>query len=563
MAQIRATIIDPNVLICEMARAAGKTEGIFGPRMIRVAADLPGELSFLAHKTYVALLTNIVPNLRAFFSKPGHDGRPLMEEGIHYVVGSTNLPRHFVKPRRQATYPKHTIVFYSGHQFQLVATDQPDSMAGQSGVHLFIEEMKHNSGEKLKTRIIPGLRGGKGKTRQSHYYGGITGVSDTARVDMGEDDWFFQFEKNMDEQLIKEIITAGLHLNGFLVKITRLEHEYKNEKDNTIRAKMNREIASLSRKIARWDPRLKEMRHAATYYLKASTFVNKDFLDAKYFKTQQESLLMDEFLTAICNIRMKRVTDLFFSGFNKTIHTFDDSYIYQSILQYDLKDSFKLSAEHLQHYNPKEPLIIGYDPGNFCSMVVGQEKKDTNEIRILKEFFCWIPHQQGELARQFFAFFGTVARSNRITLYADRAGNKKKVERDKITTDSRLLKAELETYKFRVDLRTEKQKTIYYYEHLKLLTMLLAEDMRALPRLRIDSNECPNLVSGIYLTPVKRDDGKIEMDKTSERKVAMEYQAGLTPQLPSALTYLLYGMYEKLLPKEMKRGIIMPSNFTG
>ena len=41
--QIRATIIDANVMIAEISRAAGKTEGIIGPRSIRVAQDLPGQ----------------------------------------------------------------------------------------------------------------------------------------------------------------------------------------------------------------------------------------------------------------------------------------------------------------------------------------------------------------------------------------------------------------------------------------------------------------------------------------------------------------------------------------
>jgi len=561
--QAKATVIDANILICEVARAAGKTEGIFGPRMIRVGADMPGELSFLIHKTYVALLSNIIPNLRAFFSKPvGVDGRPLMEEGKHYVIGETKLPKHFVKPHYPAAYPKHSIVMYTGHQFQLVSSDQPDSMAGRSGVHAFIEEMKHNKGEKIKSRIFPGLRGARGKTRESPYYEGITGVSDTARVDLGEDDWFFEFEKNVDEQLITEIVSAALHLNEAMVKKITLERELDWERDHELRAQKQRRLIYYNKLVERWTPKLREMRRAATYYLKASTFVNKDFLGPKFFKTQLDTLSMDEFLAAICNIRPKRVTDLFFAGFNKEIHTYDDSYVYDSILKYDLKETFTLSAAHLKYFNPNEPLQVGYDPGHFSSIVVAQEKRQQNELRVIKEFFCWMPLQQGELARLLWSFFGPHQVNKRIILYADRAGNKRKVEQEKITTDARLLKKELEAYGVRVDLGTEKQRMIYYYEHHRLLSMLLAEDLRTLPKLRIDNNECSNLVSAIHLTPVKRDDGKIEMDKTSEKRVALQYQAALTPQLPSALTYLLFGLYEKLLPREMKKGVSIPSNIS-
>lgn len=57
--QVMANLIDPNILICEDARAAGKTEGVMTPRIIRVANAMPGELGFLVHKTYVALMTNV------------------------------------------------------------------------------------------------------------------------------------------------------------------------------------------------------------------------------------------------------------------------------------------------------------------------------------------------------------------------------------------------------------------------------------------------------------------------------------------------------------------------
>ena len=67
--QLLANIIDPNMLFAEVARAGGKTEGVTGPRLIRVANDMPGELSFLVHKTYVALMTNVWPNIQAYFSR--------------------------------------------------------------------------------------------------------------------------------------------------------------------------------------------------------------------------------------------------------------------------------------------------------------------------------------------------------------------------------------------------------------------------------------------------------------------------------------------------------------
>ena len=83
--QMLATIIDPNMLYAEWGRATGKTEGVMGPRLIRVINDMPGELSFLVHKTYVALMTNVWPNIQAYFSRPvmvNGKQRAMLEYGL-------------------------------------------------------------------------------------------------------------------------------------------------------------------------------------------------------------------------------------------------------------------------------------------------------------------------------------------------------------------------------------------------------------------------------------------------------------------------------------------------
>lgn len=152
--QLAVNIVDCNVLIIEVARAGGKTEGVMGPRIIRVANDMPGELSFLVHKTYIALLTNVWPNIQAYFSRPvmvNGQVRPMLEYGIDYIVGESKIPSHFKQPRYPIAYPKHSILFRNGHHLQLVSSDQPESVAGRSGVHAFIEEMKHNKGKTKDT----------------------------------------------------------------------------------------------------------------------------------------------------------------------------------------------------------------------------------------------------------------------------------------------------------------------------------------------------------------------------------------------------------------------------
>ena len=552
--QMLATIIDPNMLYAEWGRATGKTEGVMGPRIIRVMNDMPGELSFLVHKTYVALMTNVWPSLQAYFSRPvmvNGKQRAMLEYGIDYVVGESKLPSHFRRPRYPISYAKHSVVFRNGSHLQLVSSDQPESVAGRSAVHAFIEEMKHNSGEKLKSRLFPSLRGGSAEIRKSAYYEGVTGVSDTARVDLGEDDWFEAYERNMDKNLISEIATVSLAVNRSMYKQFVYQKEMRETKNPVTMEKMRLEMERLQHFVAMWKPRLADMRRNAVYYIRASSFCNKDILGPKFFKTQLDTLDMDEFLTSICGIRHKEVTNKFFAAYDREKHQFKDSYIYDEIMKHNLKDKFTLTSRYLKHYDKREPLYVGFDPGNFCSIVVAQKKEYGQRLDIIKEFWAHLPDTQESLAQQMYQFFGADAVNKVVHLYPDRAGNKRREELDQITTDSRALKAALEGFGFTVILYNEGAPTIYHWQQFKLCLMLFSERLAILPKVRIDENECPNLCSAILISPIIRKGGTIELDKSSEKKQALKNQAGLTTQLPSAMIYLLYGLYGDLVKKEL------------
>lgn len=564
MAQIKATLIDPNVLIAEMSRAGGKTEGIMGPRILRVGQAMPREVAFLVHKTYAALLTNIVPNLLAYFNKPVYDPiqkvtRCLMEEGKDYVVGTSKLPKHFIKPRYPVSYPKHSIILRDGFNLQLVSSDQPESVAGRSGVHAFVEEMKHNKGERLKTRLFPALRGSEDpKIRNHHYYQGITGVSDTARVDLGEDNWFEEYESNMNVDLIDEIASVAKPVNDALIITTHFERLQTEVKvGNQPSHLLNQYYPGYERALKTlhlWEGRLRDMRINASYYLRASSFVNKDFLGHKFFKTQLDSLDVEEFLTAICAVRIRAVVDRFFAFYSPSIHRYFDSYKDDAIMRIEISMYFRFTASYLKYYNPNDELLLGYDPGNFQSLIVSQEKKNGKEVRTIKEFTCYSPADQVDLAREFYLFFGEDSRNKNIKLYYDRAANKTKEERDQITTDAKLLKKELESYGFDVELMNIGQRTIYYWQQKKLLDIMFSNRSNAFPRPYICGHQCPDLCSSIMLSPMKKTaEGKIELDKTSEKKVPMKLQAPRSTQLPSAYIYFLYGRYADRMSSEFNR----------
>ncbi len=536
--QALVTIVDPNKFIGVEGRGTGKTTGIIAPRVLRVAEGMPRERSIISHKSFVALLTNVMPSLLSSLRRdvvmPDGTTRPMLIDGIDFVVGQKDLPAHFQTPRAPLLEPERSIVFANGHVLSAVAVDRADSVAGSNIVHAFLEEMKYSDGEKLRSRIIPAIRtsriGAGSEACKHHLHGGFTGVSDIGRVSIGESNWFLEYEDQMDEQLIADIITLALKVNE--ARINLQQGVKVRISESTIR---------------KWEPLLNALRKKAVLFQRVSTFVNRTVLGFDYFKTQMDTLSESEFLSSICSIGDRNHENLFFEKWDESKHTFSDSYIDQIINQLTLVSSFQLDATCLKYYDPTDKLLFGFDPGNFASCVVAQENQSENTLRILKEFFVYAPDDLPDLAQKFSAFFSPAARNYRIDLYYDRAGNKHNEKRSK-ETDALEFKSELEKYGWRVELKNLGQRTIFYWEHYRLWKRLLANDERDVPRILIDSNECPNLVSAMYCCKKVPGSTPIELDKTPEKKVRIDLQAGLTPQIPSALTYLVWGMYSKFMP---------------
>lgn len=556
--QALINLVDPRILMAVAGRGLGKTSQITAPRILRAARLMPRETSIISHKSFVALFTNVIPTVlesfRAELVMPDGSRRPQLVEGIDYVVGEKDLPKHFQQPRYPLIYPERSIVFASGHVLQGVSVDRADSIAGRSVVHAFLEEMKYTDGEKVRTRIIPAIRtsriGSGSEAHKCHLHGGITGVTDIGRVSIGESNWFLDYEERTDPQLISDILTLALTVNRARYCLEMGEKE-----------------RSATARIAKWEPLLNDLRRSATFFIKASTFVNRDVLGFEYFKTQREILDMSEFLSSICSIGDRNRDNLFFELWDETRHTFDDSYRNAVIRQLNFKESaFTITAEHLNYYEPTQKLLLGYDPGSFSSVVAAQEKKADNSLRVLKEFFVYPPEDAADLARKIDVFFGLASRLRFIDLYYDRAGNKRnrQYERD-ARTDAEKLKKELESYGWRVRLMNLDQATIYHWQHHRLWRRLLAEQERSIPRIRIDANECQNLVSAMYCCKKIPGSSPVELDKSPERKVRIDMQAGLTPQIPSALTYLVWGLYKKYFPgvRFSETAGAISSNFTG
>jgi len=533
--QIGIKLADPQVLLCELGRGSGKTTHIMASRIDRVQNSMPGALLTLGAATYRDIFDNILPGLLEYFNEN-------YERGMYFEVGK-EPSKHFKKCISHQFNWKHSISFVTGTVIKFVSADRPESVLGISAAHSFWDELLKIKKEFMLERAMPILRSDRSKFGQSPYFMGWSGFTSTPNFETDED-WFLETEKDMNKEIIDSIQEIAYEVDMRIQELEIAKTGLDLEK-----------VKRLERFIERWNERLALLRKGQTCYVRASSFSNLKILGIDYIQNQIKSIKDKDMLyTSIFAIRKLKVKDMFFGKFGKE-HLFDDGYDYRYIDLIAAGEKVEDSCRHLRYYDKKLQLYAGYDPGPFSSIVFAQRNRQKKELRVLKNMWVYHPEQQDVLAKKIDDFF-TGGRKE-IILHYDRAANQKDPQWKKFypnynemgvnDTDAILLKKELTALGWNVILMSKDQKVIFYGQHYRLLNLLFGKYDGKRDKILIDRNECEALVSSINHSPIKRDEGRTFLDKSSER-LPFDEQAYNSTQLASAFMYLLWGEYNKLLP---------------
>jgi hypothetical protein len=527
---------DTTFLFGELGRGSGKTTHCLSPRLDRIQNDMPGSIILLASSTYKSIFDNILPGLMEYLFEN-------YERGVYFEIGK-EPPRHFKKCGTYIDNWAHTISFHTGTVVQFASADRPESTLGKNAAHLIVDEMLRIRKQMFYERISPALRADRSKFGKSHYFMGITGFSSTPNFETDED-WFVDFEKDQNTELTECIIEMSAELDK---RIFELEMAHKTFDEKAIQ--------QLEAFVNRWNPRLTELRRGETSYVRASSFSNLKILGIDYIENAVKNIKDEDALnTSIFAIRKHKVKERFFGKFSKE-HIFDDSYTYQLIDTVSAGGSIEQTSRNLKYCEKTQPLYVGYDPGPFSSMIFAQRDRTKKEFRAIKEFWVIHPDQQAELAQNITEFFKYHQRKE-IFLHYDRAANQRDPKwkqyypqaGDINDTDAILIKKELEKLGWVVRLMSIGQPTIYYSQHYRLLNLLFGKYDGKRDRILVDRNETEALISSINYSPLKRHEGKILLDKKSEKELEYKDQAYNSTQLGTAFMYLLWGEYNKLLPE--------------
>lgn len=535
--QILMKLADPTFLFGEVGRGSGKTTHMMAPRLDRVQNDMPGSVIVLGASTYKSIFDNILAGLVGHFQEN-------YIRGVYFEVGK-EPPKHFKSCSTFIDDWRHTLSFHNGTVCQFVSCDRPESMLGKNAAHLLVDEMLRIPEDKFTERIIPALRADRSKFGHSHYFMGITGFSSTPNFETDED-WWTKYEKDVNWELMECVQEMALELDKRLMEL-EIARKAFNESD----------IRSLTRFVERWSTRINDIRRGQTYYLRASSFSNIKILGIDYVMNQVKNIKDEDKLnTSIFSVRKRKVKEMFFGKFGKQ-HLFDDGYQYQVIDTFTADMTPEDTSRNLRYCNANLPLIAGFDPGPFMSITFAQRDHGRPaQFRVIKDFFKIHPEQHDEMAESIDSFF-KYHRRKEIFLHYDRAANQHNPHwkkyyptADMNDTDAVLLQKALMRKGWTVKLMSLNQATITHANHYRLLNILFGQPDGVRDEILIDRNECEALVSSINHSPLKRTDGVIQLDKSSEKELEYSEQALYSTQIATSFLYMLWGEFKHLMPKD-------------
>ena len=468
--QQRAHIVHPKDYIGIMGRATGKSRRILAMRSSRMCYEMAGAMFGLYADSYINAMSNLVPNIVEGWEELGYI------EGVHFVIEKAP-PAHFDKLKVQPRDFKHTIVWHTGTIFIIISDDRPIGGNGRSLQHLFGDEIRLVSYEKMKKSVFPAIRGERLRFGNVPQFQGVTFTTDMP--DYQNADWLLERESMMDKEQIMRIIQVSMQYDK--TKFELLEEEAKKEKKN------KRRVRELTDELSLLEKALNQLRQKSVLFDIASTLANVEALGLDSIKNMLASLDWEEFKRAVLSIRPLSVDNMFYAGLcNRHLYT---AYNYDYYDSFDLK-SVKRSSMGDKYISHTQPLDAGMDFGNMDSFVVCQEIGNElyREFHALKFFYVLTPQTYKELAKEFAEYY-KYHQKKVLNYYYDRSGNSARNERLPLAQS---FAEELRALGWIVNLKSVGWGNVPHDQKHLLWKTILAEDDPRYPRYRVNEGTVKN-----------------------------------------------------------------------
>lgn len=262
---------------------------------------------------------------------------------------------------------------------------------------------------------------------------------------------------------------------------------------------------------ARQDP-------ASAVFIRASALHNAHNLTPEWFARMRASMPNEQLYKAeVLNIRPRLTVDAFYPALDANRHYYGaldgDYYLGRFASNKDITGSCEADLDR----DTNKPLILTIDPGARINSAVVFQRGPGRQLRALKEFWRLNPGILQDLISQDFIPYYQAHRHKVLDLYYDRTANARQPDSRKTLAER--VRELLVQAGWRVNMRSLGARVVLQDEKHHLINMALEEKDERLPQIRINRDNCRNLIVSLEMAEaIETGKGRIEKDKRSERR---------------------------------------------
>ena len=506
-AQLASLLLNPKHEIQVWGRGTGKSTG-GSEKMRRINETMPRSSSIITGKTYTQILTRTLPPVIAQFEKLGYI------RDKDFFIGKKPPKIWNWRPPYQAPISyDHYLVFGNPKGsvgYHLASQDRTGSGRGFNTDFEITDESLTIDIDRYNKEIHATNRGNLAEFGHLSFHHGSHHTSSMPYSKDGA--WLLQAGDYYEQE-------AGIDYKGLWNRVVKMQLDLLEiDKPKDFAAQWN-EIQHLRRRMTPF------VSKDGMLFTLANAFDNIENVGFSYIKEQYRTTPRLTFLIEIMNLIIDKVEDCYYD-IDTDKHVYYDSYDYTRIdkLDYDFKKLGSPDSTWDKDVDSNQPLKMAQDWGsNISWLVIMQDnclvdpaKRMTKNY--LKEFYAL--KQTGRVmiddVVDNFCHYYRHHNDRTVLYYKDKYGDEGKANTS--TTYNEQAIQRLRKHGWRVILKEERAKEPPHHEKYLLWSNTFKENNPKFAIVRINGNNCKNLIVAMQNTKVLERDGKFKKDKSSEHK---------------------------------------------
>ncbi|GAB3518596.1 hypothetical protein [Emticicia fontis] len=415
-------------MLCLFGRRTGKTSGVGVTKQVTFMKEMPKSRMFWGNPSYTNLYRNTLPEILNNLQN-----RFKLTEGVHFVFRE-KPPQGFERAYRPSTDYKNTLFLANGSECNFFSLNFNVINNGDAVDAGILDETRFMSQE-IVNNLLLCLSGTHHSFSKNPYHKSLLMMTDMPTHEDG--DWLFDYEENMDEEIIQDIIECHHFWQQYRVKLKEdLSPSYRYE---------------IEKKVAFYQEHLCKLSNLTTAVIKASTLDNIHVLGFDTIDNYMKLFDTAEFSRSVLNERQGKTKENFYFDLSEQVHgyTAPKTSFISNLAVLDGEQDCRWDAD----IDPKLNLKLGFDWNSaITSLNISQLDMKKMEFNFKKSLYVEKPLKRKHLIQKFARYFGPLKGKIEIDFYYDATATF--TDADKTVDESYAYKTleELQAFGFKVNM---------------------------------------------------------------------------------------------------------------